>query len=160
VHGRRTTSGPGRVRGMVELVERTTGIVPLQCVLTAQAASARLARIWLRTHFGARVREGVLGDLELVVTELVANAVDASAPAEPVLLSIERCGTDLLVEVADRSGAVPEVRSSGGLAEDGRGLVLVAALSRAWGWCPCEPGKAVWALLPLQSSSDDGYGQP
>ncbi len=36
-----------------------------------------------------------------------------------------------------------------GLAEDGRGLTLVAALAEAWGVAerPGAPGKTVWALV-------------
>ncbi|WP_405939750.1 ATP-binding protein [Streptomyces sp. NBC_00726] len=39
---------------------------------------------------------------------------------------------------------------------EGRGLLLVAALTDRWGWFPCAdgPGKTVWAVVEALSVQD------
>jgi hypothetical protein len=92
----------------------------------------------------------MVADAVLVVTELVANAVAVSSDSASIGLLAHLVGPELLVEVFDRSSDVPRARCTDPLMldEDGRGLLLVAELTRAWGWHPVTGGKVVWALLP------------
>jgi hypothetical protein len=53
------------------------------------------------------------------------------------------------VEVSDAGGGVARVSDRGTSALDGRGLVLVEALSAAWGVDRASDGKAVWFSLPI-----------
>lgn len=56
----------------------------------------------------------------------------------------------LLVVVADTSPLPPMQEPACAASENGRGLVLVEAVSECWGWFRCPaPGqaKAVWAEL-------------
>lgn len=58
------------------------------------------------------------------------------------------CGDgNVLVEVSDGSEAPPERRQCSVDRVDGRGLLLVEALSKDWGWRLDEAGKTVWALV-------------
>lgn len=94
---------------------------------------------------------GVTGDrqdaLELAVSELVGNAVRHGRP--PVAYDITVDGDDLLLNVAD-ADPTPPTGDRGCCepdAESGRGLFLVAELSRGWGWEPTMTGKRIWARI-------------
>jgi anti-sigma regulatory factor (Ser/Thr protein kinase) len=101
--------------------------------LPAGPAAAKLARDALR-HYGVNI------EAEVVVTELVANAVAHGAP--PLMLRIVRTGDRVRVEVRDQR---PDV---GAPAHDSRGLRLVEAFSTHWGVTHHNGnGKTVWAEL-------------
>jgi hypothetical protein len=54
----------------------------------------------------------------------------------------------VLCAVADPSEAAPTPQTRGSLAETGRGLHIICALSDQWGYtAPSETGKVVWALF-------------
>jgi hypothetical protein len=98
---------------------------------------------------------------EYVVSELVANAVNASTrDGRPLyddlgrLLTIGlvlRTGNGLLrIEVWDRADGVPVPRDADDNAESGRGLEMVAYFSSArWGWTSRDTNgwKSVHAIL-------------
>jgi serine phosphatase RsbU (regulator of sigma subunit)/anti-sigma regulatory factor (Ser/Thr protein kinase) len=96
--------------------------------------------------------EGVVSDAELVVAELVTNAVLHGAP--PVTVRLYRHGDGVRVEVQDQGPRPPLRIRDAGEAMTGRGLALVAALSRAWGAEQQDPGKVVWAELPADEPAD------
>jgi two-component sensor histidine kinase len=87
----------------------------------------------------------------LIVTELVTNAVRASAvlgaPAFRLWLASDL--TRVLIVVWDASPQPPVRAETSIKAEYGRGLSLVEAVSENWGWyCRKDTaGKFVWALL-------------
>jgi anti-sigma regulatory factor (Ser/Thr protein kinase) len=99
--------------------------------------------------------------IELIVSELVTNAVKASAGQdqrphytdEHGLACIHlRLSTDrraALVEVRDENVTLPAPNQPGPDDESGRGLMLVEALAEQWGWDPAANGrgKIVWALV-------------
>ena len=96
---------------------------------------------------GARIR---LDDLELIVSELAANAVLHAEGPFDVTLTEQDSG--VLVEVVDtRPGRVPPPVERAALEETGRGLMVVAALAPDWGWDadPVARTKRVWARLPF-----------
>lgn len=102
---------------------------------------------------GWDVPGGAIGDIELAVSELVTNAVQATwrlnrTIPEPVTVRMTEEGEDVLIEVADASMDKPDPYAPEDAIERGRGLIIVAALSAAWGSYPCGPaGKVVWARL-------------
>lgn len=116
-----------------------------RATLPADPASAGFARRFVR----GRLREWGAHHLEepaaLLVTELVTNAV-LHARSESVLTVIYDEGV-LRVEVADGSMAGPQRRWYAYDAATGRGLLIVEALSTAWGTIATEEGKAVWFEL-------------
>jgi hypothetical protein len=63
----------------------------------------------------------------------------------------------LRIEIRDRGSGGPEVQAADTQSEHGRGLLLVSAVSSAWGVEPLEPaGKIVWA--ELRSGSEPAAG--
>ena len=103
-------------------------------------------------------RWGVAGrstDIEVVVSELVSNALrygdpDPGEPPNgwPVRLGLAQPGPWVLCAVADPGRKPPVPKELGYLAETGRGLYVIAALSDRWGCTvPGSSGKVVWALL-------------
>ena len=92
-------------------------------------------------------------DAELLVSELVTNAAQASPPAEriqPVGLWLSSDRSRLLILVQDTSRYPPEpTGGAGDHDERGRGLLIVDAISTTWGWDAEEDssGKVVWALI-------------
>nr|WP_233273646.1 SpoIIE family protein phosphatase [Streptomyces broussonetiae] len=79
---------------------------------------------------------------ELVVSELVTNAIRYAAP--PIRLRLLR-DARLTCEVADASSTVPRLRHARSTDEGGRGLFLVAQLALRWGARYTEQGKIIWA---------------
>ncbi|MCU1599471.1 MAG: hypothetical protein JWO22_180 [Frankiales bacterium] len=91
-------------------------------------------------------------DVELVVTELVTNAV-LHAPAGVVRLRVLEVEGAVRVEVEDTGHGMPVAVRESSEAMTGRGLALVAALSRAWGVEGGADGhKVVWAEVPLDQA--------
>ncbi len=87
---------------------------------------------------------------ELVVTELLTNAVNASQWPQPVRLWLRSDRTRLLVLVWDANPHPPPARiDADDDAESGRGLLLVEAISEQWNWYLTRKtgGKAVWSLI-------------
>ena len=93
-----------------------------------------------------------LGDsAELLVTELITNAVRASremTQVSAVRLWLLADSAQILIIVWDASPHPPVLMDVSGDAEHGRGLVLVEAVSEQWGWSSREDGegKFVWAV--------------
>jgi anti-sigma regulatory factor (Ser/Thr protein kinase) len=91
----------------------------------------------------------------LLVSELVTNALRYGGGPRELLVQVDGEAVD--VGVRDSSpqpphpvaqggpGAVLVV--NGGLAENGRGLLLVELLADSWGWRPENGGKLVWFRL-------------
>ncbi|GAA1900854.1 SpoIIE family protein phosphatase [Streptomyces sodiiphilus] len=81
---------------------------------------------------------------ELVASELVTNAIrHARAPIRLRLINDRR----LICEVSDSSSTAPHLRRARTYDEGGRGLLLVAQLSRAWGTRHTADGKTIWAEM-------------
>ena len=84
-------------------------------------------------------------DALLVVEELVANVVDHAQTRFELIIRLT--GTVLRIAVHDESAADPEMQPFDPHAGRGRGLQLVASLSRQWGYVHHDVGKTVWADL-------------
>jgi anti-anti-sigma factor len=92
----------------------------------------------------------LVGPASLVVSELVANAVEHAGTM--MTLRIEKRTRRVHLAVRDGSPDPPVLNRAAGLTERGRGLVLVAAVALHWGWLPTDDGKVVWASLREQVS--------
>ncbi|MGW0705833.1 SpoIIE family protein phosphatase [Streptomyces sp. NPDC002643] len=79
---------------------------------------------------------------ELVVSELVTNAIRYGEPPIQLRLIHDR---NLICEVSDASGTAPHMRRARTYDEGGRGLLLVAQLTAAWGTRQTTEGKTIWA---------------
>nr|WP_210583746.1 SpoIIE family protein phosphatase [Streptomyces sp. GESEQ-35] len=83
---------------------------------------------------------------ELVVSELVTNAIRHAAP--PIRLRLLR-DSRLTCEVSDASSTAPRLRHARSTDEGGRGLFLVAQLAHRWGARYTADGKIIWAEQEL-----------
>jgi len=79
---------------------------------------------------------------ELVVSELVTNAIRYGAA--PIRLRLIH-DAGLICEVSDASSTAPHLRHARAFDEGGRGLLLVAQLSKRWGTRQTGSGKTIWA---------------
>ncbi|MFI1467083.1 SpoIIE family protein phosphatase [Streptomyces wuyuanensis] len=85
-----------------------------------------------------------------IVGELVTNAVrDSNGPIRLRLIRHEV----LTVEVSDADVGSPRPQSARTVDENGRGLAMVARLSRRWGTRPVAGGRVLWAEADLAQPS-------
>ena len=135
---------------------------PLAALPTAPSA----ARAHVRAMLATWRMSGLAEALELVVSELVANGVNASADGDgaprylegrmPVIrLCLLTDGVRLVAEVWDEAPGVPVRLRAGRDDESGRGLDLVDKITGSqWGWRPARsgPGKCVWAAFEVPAA--------
>ncbi|MGW6612171.1 SpoIIE family protein phosphatase [Streptomyces erythrochromogenes] len=88
---------------------------------------------------------------ELMLSELVTNAVRYGSEPIQVRL-IHDHDRALICEVSDGSNTAPHLRRAATTDEGGRGLFLVAQLSRAWGARYTTRGKVIWAECALDAA--------
>jgi anti-sigma regulatory factor (Ser/Thr protein kinase) len=91
-------------------------------------------------------------DAELLVSELLTNAVHASRSMEwtfPVRLRLLSDRAQVLIVVWDANPQPPVPTDAGEDDETGRGLILVEAISERWDWSatPDTGGKMVWCIV-------------
>jgi CheY-like chemotaxis protein/anti-sigma regulatory factor (Ser/Thr protein kinase) len=116
--------------------------------LAADTASPGEARRFVERTLEDWSASSVLDAALLVVSELVTNAVVHAASAS--VLRLGRTPTSVRIEVSDNGTGSPEPHVATDDLESGRGLLLVAAVSAAWGVeSTVGGGKRVWAELPL-----------
>ncbi|MFP5371306.1 MAG: ATP-binding protein [Actinomycetes bacterium] len=122
--------------------ERLTRRHELPCDLSANAQ----ARALVESACGDWGVAGRFPDATLVTTELVTNAVMHAAGTSVFIVSLDRHGLHVAVRDGSPSGT-RAIRTGTDLSGAGRGLHLVAELSRAWGVAPHADGKTVWAVI-------------
>ncbi|MGW2936619.1 SpoIIE family protein phosphatase [Streptomyces sp. NPDC001156] len=114
----------------------------LAAVCTARRAAARQLSEWGLEHLVATV--------ELIVSELVTNAIRHGKGPNRLRLIQHQV---LTCEVFDGNTSQPHPRHPQILDENGRGLFLVAQLSRRWGSRSATDGKVVWAEQDLHATA-------
>jgi GAF domain-containing protein len=87
----------------------------------------------------------LVAEAELVVSELVTNALLHGLP--PVVVRIAAHGPGVRIEVADGSRSAPVRARPGSDAMTGRGMGLVDSVSARWGVALLPGGKSVWCEL-------------
>ncbi|WP_405966938.1 SpoIIE family protein phosphatase [Streptomyces sp. NBC_00015] len=88
---------------------------------------------------------------ELILSELVTNAIRYGA--SPISLRLLRDRDSLICEVADGTSTSPHLRRAAFTDEGGRGLFLVAQMSRRWGTRYTDRGKIIWAEQALDAGA-------
>jgi DNA-binding NarL/FixJ family response regulator len=159
--------GVARDRGAVGLVARATPATALAAEIRAVAAAVaavgagtsaalmhvgsdklapRAARRFVNDVLTERGFDDVLDTVELLVTEVVTNAVvHARSEADVVVRLLPGA---VRVEVRDGDDSFPVRRSSRLDQPGGRGFELVEQLSRSWGIDMLDVGKRVWFEVP------------
>jgi anti-sigma regulatory factor (Ser/Thr protein kinase) len=122
--------------------------------LSADAGSVRAARDFTIATLHRWGMAEPSQDIVIVVSELLTNAVRHALPGSgqtrlrrPIRLGLLQPGPCVLCAVADPSKAAPAPQAPGSLAETGRGLHIICALSDQWGYAPSGTGKVVWAMF-------------
>ncbi|MGI8448389.1 MAG: ATP-binding protein [Streptosporangiaceae bacterium] len=134
---------------------------------TRSVGTARDFCLSTMRRWGVKDRED---DVAVVVSELLTNALRHAVPQAgppngppdgpagstrrsrwPVRIGLVQPGQFVLCAVADPSPRPPQPKEPDYLAESGRGLHVISALSDRWGsTVPTEAGKVVWALFSVR----------
>lgn len=109
--------------------------------IPASTAGPAAARGVVRALLPSWGLNGLVDPAELVVSELVTNAIRYGSPPVGVRLLRGRC---LVCEVSDGSGTSPRLRRAATTDEGGRGLFLVAQFAQRWGTRYTTHGKVIW----------------
>ena len=96
----------------------------------------------------------VVADAATIASELVTNALTAGS--SEIELSLGLRADAVYIEVGDDASGTVRLAHPEPTDPKGRGLLVVAALSREWGVTSADGGKQVWAEIPLA----DGGGPP
>ena len=118
----------------------------------AEAASVMLVREWAlrlsQSWCGPECRDTVA----LVASELVTNAIVHARSA--VQVEIRLAGPVLVLEVHDSAHRPPSRRIAADQDENGRGLLLIEAMTSRWGHRATEGGKVVWAEILVDEATN------
>lgn len=111
--------------------------------LPADLTGPAVARRFVTEHAG-HLPEHVVQDAQLLVSELVTNALRYGSP--PIAVAVQRGRHELSVAVDDQGTGMPAITEPppGPGDASGRGLHIVATVAREWGVIRQSPGKRVW----------------
>ena len=111
----------------------------------AEPVSVRRARGWLSSLAAGLVDPSRQSDLELVITEIVTNAVRHGAQEGRLLLAATPKPEFLCVQVTDQgAGLVPRPGAMASDENGGFGLFIVERLTRRWGVTRENRHTRVW----------------
>ena len=114
-------------------------------LLVAEPLAVREARTWLSALASRHVDAARRSDLELVVTEVVTNAVRHGAPGGAVRLAATPKPEFLCVQVTDEGpGLVPRPGAMASDENGGFGLFIIEQLTRRWGMTRENRHTRVW----------------
>ncbi|MGW1167323.1 SpoIIE family protein phosphatase [Streptomyces sp. NPDC002550] len=114
--------------------------------ISADPAAVSGARAWATRQLTAWGLDDLLFPTELIVSELVTNAIRYGRP--PAELRLIRHHV-LVCEVTDSNTAQPRLRRAHTTDEGGRGLFLVAQLAERWGCRHGQNHKTIWSEQPI-----------
>jgi hypothetical protein len=126
--------------------------LPLAALPTAPSC----ARGHVRSVVGEWGLEDLADTAALLASEIVTNAVQASqrlrtradvATVPVIRLWVTSDGISMVIHVWDASDEMPVLKDTATDDENGRGLMLVAALGKDWGCYRKAAGKVVWVMI-------------
>ncbi|MFD7491209.1 SpoIIE family protein phosphatase [Streptomyces sp. NPDC059832] len=143
--------------GGAALLLARTGVVPPDRVAVWELLQDRTtpgtARTLVRDRLdGWHLDEETIEATELIVSELVTNAVRYGTPPLRLRLILDRT---LTCEVHDSSPVSPHLRHARTVDEGGRGLFIVSQLATHWGTRYSADGKTLWTEQELGPATDD-----
>lgn len=109
-------------------------------------AHVRLMRRTTLTHLRLWGLTALNDTVALAISELVTNAV-RHCHGNTIGLRVVSSAEELRIEVSDGNPTPAQQREAGTEAENGRGLMLVAALAKEWG--VSRDGTMTWCSLAL-----------
>ncbi|MFE5136288.1 SpoIIE family protein phosphatase [Streptomyces fagopyri] len=138
--------------GAALLVARTRCLAPdhvATWTFPPEPVSVREARRATRDRLAQWGLEDHVFVTDLVVSELATNVVRHAEGAIRLRLILDRT---LTVEVSDDADTAPHLRHARLQDEGGRGLFLVASMTRHWGTRYEDGGKTIWAEQSLPAA--------
>jgi serine/threonine-protein kinase RsbW len=118
--------------------------------LPGQRRSVAAGRHWVVREAAERGVTGMANQVvELLASELIANAVLHGPPGGNVVVRLECTETVVRVTVSDRETTVPVVLHPDPIEPSGRGMAIIEAMSNRWGVEADAGGKSVWFELDL-----------
>jgi anti-sigma regulatory factor (Ser/Thr protein kinase) len=155
----------------LQYLDRAQGLTSL--TLAAAPAAISRARQLVRFALGQWGLAALAGDAELVTSELMTNAVQATAVTGPdtpsggfsaaatVQVRVLMYQDSIIIEVWDRDAGTPRPQETAPDDEGGRGLMIVAALCTRWDFAgTADGGKVVWAELAIPAGTLTPAGLP
>ncbi len=125
-----------------------------EAMVRLELPADELAGVRVRRHLDSldyQFEEEIVELLKLTATELVTNAVLHSGAREngnDIVVFVRLGPPSLLLKVCDRGPGVKKtVERADPLAEGGRGLFLVDALSRSWGTSKVRIDGEIWSCV-------------
>ena len=117
----------------------------------AATGAARARRFVVGVLHSWRLSTLVGGDVELLTSELVGNAIRHGESPFSVIVGYD--GQRVRIQVGDGSPALPRRRDPGPDSTGGRGVQIVGEVAAAWGVTPTVAGKRVWFELPVPAAA-------
>lgn len=146
---------PVRSRDDVALLVARTSALPADRIAEWEVPFEPSSVGAMRAHAVRKLEEWGLSELafgtELVLSELVTNAIRHGSAPVRVRLLFDRM---LTCEVFDGSSSSPRLHYATTTDEGGRGLFLVAQISRRWGARYTPDGKVLWSEQALPEPED------
>jgi anti-sigma regulatory factor (Ser/Thr protein kinase) len=128
-------------------IRASDGRPQLLLVFPRQVSAARRARRAVAEFLDDRVTAGDLGDIQLIVSELVTNALRHGSG--DVVLRADLEDVQLHVSVSDSAAEAPDLQPKDPDRIGGLGLHIVDRLSSTWGVADFPGGKTVWTTIDL-----------
>jgi anti-sigma regulatory factor (Ser/Thr protein kinase) len=132
--------------------------IMIALVVASDPEQVGITRCLVRAGLEYRGLGHYASDAEVVVSELVTNAIQHASSTDP---TSDKIGVTLMrvwdeeaisIVVTDSSSVSPAKRKTTAASDRGRGLQIVEALSARWGWHHEQRGKAVFAILGKEGS--------
>ena len=128
--------------------------VTRDCAVPADpSASAAARRFLLEAAADWDLSPDLTEVAQLVVSELVSNAVEHAETPSTIVLSLS--DGELTISVRDGSPTQPVPRPLDTVSFRGRGLPLIDRVSERWGIENHPDGKTVWAVLSVDADPAD-----
>jgi anti-sigma regulatory factor (Ser/Thr protein kinase) len=121
-------------------------------------SAARLGRGFCADHLGSvldiSAASEPIEDAELVISELVTNAVNAGCADTQLRINLHR--DHIRIYVADNGPGWPQIQRPDPEERHGRGLHIVETIADKWGVEATATGKQVWADVAIPATLTDG----
>nr|WP_227025674.1 SpoIIE family protein phosphatase [Streptomyces fodineus] len=147
---------PERPSDDIALLVASTRLLPSDRVALWEVPSDPAAVAPVRSDCARTLDTWGLEDIgyatELILSELITNAIRYGSPPIRVRMLYDRC---LICEVSDGSSTSPHMRRAAPTDEGGRGLFLVGQFAERWGTRYLARGKVIWSEQALH----DGQGE-
>ncbi|MFE4631657.1 ATP-binding protein, partial [Streptomyces mirabilis] len=141
---RRSVACPALPRSVPGLYVRPVEGGFVTHLIASKSSVHAVRRLTARVLVAQSLRAAVVEDVQLVVSELIGNAVRACGDAVPLVVEVRAVPGYVVVAVHDPAGdRLPHRRHAAVDGESGRGLALLDVLAPGWAVVPTPVGKQI-----------------